>query len=437
MDTSDSSSQSTVTPTGTSSQNLSHLSTFPTNFPTNFPTRSLVITVVIAILLMAVNMRAPIIGFGAVAKLIQQDLGLTTKSIGWIGTIPVMAFASSSFIAPMLSRRIGLENTMIVASSLLAIGIFVRAFHPQVGFLVIGTVLLSLAISLGNVLTPAVIKKYTPNKIGLVMGTYSMFLSVFAGFASGIAMWLVNKANWQFALGVWGWISVAAMVAWLMVAQLRLRQKLHTQDTAVINQAVSQAESPSRKSVWRIPMAWWISVFMGLQSLVYYTLASFLPSLLIDKGLSTQQAGNVGMVFQLMAFPSILLLTKWVSSQWNLRTLALTAALGNFIGVLGYGFLPLQGWVWLWSIAAGFGCGVIFTLCMMIFTLKSKDSQQAAELSGMAQTVGYSIAITGPIVTGWLKDISHTWTLSMGFLTTLMLINCLFSWLATQNKAIE
>ena len=401
------------------------------------PTKALIVTVVIAILLLAINMRAPIIGFGAVAKLVQQDLGLTTKTIGLIGTIPVMAFASSSFVAPMLSRRIGLENTMILATSLLAIGIFVRVAHPQLGFLLAGTVLLSLAISLGNVLIPAVIKKYTPNHIGLVMGSYSMFLSVFAGFASGIAMWLVSLSNWQFALGVWGWVSVAAVAAWLMVAHLRLRQKISTHDAKVINQAVAEAGQPSRKSVWKIPMAWWISAFMGLQSLLYYTLASFLPSLLIDKGLSKAQAGNVGMVFQLVAFPSILLLTKWVSSQWNLRTLALLAAVGNLVGVFGFGFLPLQGWVWVWSIASGFGCGVIFTLCMMIFTLKSKDSQQAAELSGMAQTVGYSIAITGPIVTGWLKDLSHTWTLSMGFLTILMVLNCVFSWLATQNKAIE
>ena len=401
------------------------------------PTKALIITVVIAILLLAINMRAPIIGFGAVAKLVQQDLGLTTKTIGLIGTIPVMAFASSSFVAPMLSRRIGLENTMILATSLLAIGIFVRVAHPQLGFLLAGTVLLSLAISLGNVLIPAVIKKYTPNHIGLVMGSYSMFLSVFAGFASGIAMWLVSLSSWQFALGVWGWVSVAAVAAWLIVAHLRLGQKISTHDAQVINQAVAEAGRPSRKSVWKIPMAWWISAFMGLQSLLYYTLASFLPSLLIDKGLSKAQAGNVGMVFQLVAFPSILLLTKWVSSQWNLRTLALLAAVGNLVGVFGFGFLPLQGWVWVWSIASGFGCGVIFTLCMMIFTLKSKDSQQAAELSGMAQTVGYSIAITGPIVTGWLKDLSHTWTLSMGFLTILMVLNCMFSWLATQNKAIE
>ena len=401
------------------------------------PTKALIVTVVIAILLLAINMRAPIIGFGAVAKLVQQDLGLTTKTIGLIGTIPVMAFASSSFVAPMLSRRIGLENTMILATSLLAIGIFVRVAHPQLGFLLAGTVLLSLAISLGNVLIPAVIKKYTPNHIGLVMGSYSMFLSVFAGFASGIAMWLVSLSNWQFALGVWGWVSVAAVASWLIVAHLRLGQKISTHDANIINQAVAQAQPPSRKSVWKMPMAWWISAFMGLQSLLYYTLASFLPSLLIDKGLSKAQAGNVGMVFQLVAFPSILLLTKWVSSRWNLRTLALLAAVGNLVGVFGFGFLPLQGWVWVWSIASGFGCGVIFTLCMMIFTLKSKDSQQAAELSGMAQTVGYSIAITGPIVTGWLKDLSHTWTLSMGFLTILMVLNCVFSWLATQNKAIE
>lgn len=401
------------------------------------PTKALIVTVVIAILLLAINMRAPIIGFGAVAKLVQQDLGVTTKTIGLIGTIPVMAFALSSFVAPMLSRRIGLENTMILATSLLAIGIFVRVAHPQLGFLLAGTVLLSLAISLGNVLIPAVIKKYTPDHIGLVMGSYSMFLSVFAGFASGIAMWLVSLSNWQFALGAWGWVSVAAVAAWLMVAHLRLRQKISTHDANIINQAVAQAGQPSRKSVWKIPMAWWISAFMGLQSLLYYTLASFLPSLLIDKGLSKAQAGSVGMVFQLVAFPSILLLTKWVSSQWDLRTLAVLAAVGNLVGVFGFGFLPLQGWVWVWSIASGFGCGVIFTLCMMIFTLKSKDSQQAAELSGMAQTVGYSIAITGPIVTGWLKDLTHTWTLSMGFLTILMVLNCVFSWLATQNKAIE
>lgn len=131
------------------------------------PTKALIVTVVIAILLLAINMRAPIIGFGAVAKLVQQDLGLTTKTIGLIGTIPVMAFASSSFVAPMLSRRIGLENTMILATSLLAIGIFVRVAHPQLGFLLAGTVLLSLAISLGNVLIPAVIKNTPPITLGL------------------------------------------------------------------------------------------------------------------------------------------------------------------------------------------------------------------------------------------------------------------------------
>ena len=122
------------------------------------PSKWLVIWVVIAILLLAVNMRAPIIGFGAVAKYIQHDLGLSTKTIGLIGTIPVTAFAASSFIAPMISRRIGLENTLVLSASMLALGIFVRAWQPALGFLVVGTVLLSLAISLGNVLAPAVIK---------------------------------------------------------------------------------------------------------------------------------------------------------------------------------------------------------------------------------------------------------------------------------------
>lgn len=176
-----------------------------------------------------------------------------------------------------------------------------------------------------------------------------MFLSVFAGFASGIAMWLVSLSNWQFALGVWGWVSVAAVAAWLIVAHLRLRQKLAPMMLKSLIKRLPQQDNQSRKSVWKMPMAWWISAFMGLQSLLYYTLASFLPSLLIDKGLSKAQAGNVGMVFQLVAFPSILLLTKWVSSNWNLRTLALLAAVGNLVGVFGFGFLPCK---------VGYGFGV-------------------------------------------------------------------------------
>lgn len=398
----------------------------------------LIASIVAAILLMAINMRAPIIGFGAVAQMIQHQLGLSTKTIGIIGTMPVMAFATSSFIAPILARRFGLENTVTLAALGLALGIFLRSWQPALGFLVIGTVLLSVAIALGNVLMPAVIKKYTPNKISLVMGVYSLFLSVWAGVAAGIIPKVSEWAGWQWALSSWGWVSVAALVAWLWVLHLTIRQRLPSvlqPETGEMGMDLPH-HSPAQRSVWRLPMAWFISVYMGLQSLLYYTLASFLPSLLADKGLTASQVSQTGLLFQVVAFPSILLLSKWVSAGWNIRLLAMAAAVSNLIGVIGFGFLSIQ-LAWLWAIFAGFGCGVIFTLCMMLFTIKARDSHQAAELSGMAQTVGYGIAVLGPLLTGWLKDISHGWQLPMTVLVGLMLIKCTMAWLATQDKPID
>lgn len=420
--------------------------------PTGY-SKMLVVSVVIAILLLAINMRTPLIGFGTVAKFIQHDLSLSTKVIGLLGTIPVMAFAISSFVAPMISRKLGLENTLVIAALLLALGIFGRSWQDELSFLLVGTIVLSVAISLGNVLVPAVIKKYTPSKISFITGTYSLFLSMFAGLAAGVMPMLVAWQNWQFALGVWGWVSVAALLAWLWVLHLFIRHNLAnakantanvtdgsttqgTINTDTLNADLAYEQPRPRRSVWGMPMAWSISIYMGLQSLLYYTFASFLPSLLMDQGLSQASASQMGMIFQMMAFPSIILLSKWVAAGWNLRVLAIAAALGNLIGVLGFGFLSMK-LAWLWAISSGFGCGVIFTLCIMLFTIKARDSQQTAELSGMAQTIGYGIAVLGPIVTGWLEDMTHGWTIPMTVLLMLMIINLGFSWLATQDKPID
>lgn len=408
-----------------------------------FP-KALIISVVVAIVLLGMNMRLPLVVFGAVANLIQADLNLSTKTIGIIGALPMFAFAMSSFLAPKLAKKIGLETTMLLSTLLLTLGIIGRVWLPDVTLLLIGTVLLSLAISLGNVLVPAVIKKYTPHHISLVMGLYSMTLSVFAGIGSGVAMPLVHWHNWQFALGVWGVIAGMALLAWILVRFLSIQSlakqvllnSTNNSSFSETNNSPTLPDHPVYPSVWRIKMAWWISGFMGLQSLLYYTLASFLPSLLIDKGLNPEQAGRMGMYFQFMAFPSIMLLSRWVAKGYSLRALGMAAAFGNLIGVVGFGFLSVK-LAWAWSICAGFGCGVIFTLSLMIFTLKSRDSVQVGELSGMAQSVGYGIAILGPFGMGWLKDISGGWQIPWGILAVLMVAGCVCGWFATADKPLQ
>lgn len=389
----------------------------------------------LGLVLLAVNMRAPLISFGAVAPHVEQDLGISAKLIGVIGTIPVLVFAAASPFAPKIAQRIGLIASMWLASVGLAGGMLLRLVGASFGWLAIGTLLLSLAIALGNVLAPAVIKQFFPKHINAFMSGYSLWLSVLAGLAAWVTPHLAVQHGWRFALGVWVLPTLIACVVWAWVWQLD-RHPSETPTAFANHEASTTSANIRRRSVWRMPMAWLISMFMGLQSLLYYTLANFLPSLLIDKGMTTADVSNIGLVLQIVALPSVVLLSFWIKKGGSLRVLGVSGAVSNLIGVIGFGFLP-NTWAYIAAVASGYGCGVIFTLCMMILTLRAKDSTQAAQLSGMAQTIGYSIAVAGPLLTGWLKDLSGGWLLPMAVLTVLMMIKCVIAWLATQDRPIE
>lgn len=387
----------------------------------------------LGLVLLAVNMRAPLIGFGTVAPQVQQELGVSTKLIGVIGTIPMLVFAIVSPLAPRLARRVGLVASMLLASAALAGGMLLRIVQPEFGWLAAGTLLLSVAIALGNVLIPAVVKQYFADRINTWMSGYSLWLAILAGLAAWLTPHLAQQHDWRFALGVWVVPTLVACAVWAWAWQLGRDQA--RQFSAPTTDA-SAASATQQRSVWRIPMAWFISLFMGLQSLLYFTLVNFLPSLLVDKGMNAAQVSNIGMIFQIVALPSVLFLSVVVKKGGSLRALMLSGAISNLLGVIGFGFLP-NAWSYAAAVAAGYGCGITYTLCLIILTLRSKDSTQAAELSGMAQTIGYSIALVGPLATGWLKDLSGGWWLPMAVLTVLMVTKCVFAWLATQARPIE
>lgn len=401
--------------------------------PPPYYRRSLLWAVGLGLVLLAVNMRAPLIGFGTVAPQVQQDLGVSTKLIGVIGTIPMLVFAMISPLAPRLAQRIGLLGSMLLASVALAGGILLRIVQPAFGWLAAGTLLLSVAIALGNVLIPAVVKQYFADRINTLMSGYSLWLAILAGLAAWLTPHLAQQHDWRFALGVWVVPTLIACVVWAWACQLGRAQADPSTDATADTHSMS-AQVP--RSVWRIPMAWYISLFMGLQSLLYFTLVNFLPSLLVDKGMDAAQVSNIGMVFQIIALPSVLFLSVVVKKGGSLRALMMSGAISNLLGVIGFGFMP-NAWSYAAAVAAGYGCGITYTLCLIILTLRSKDSAQAAELSGMAQTIGYSIALIGPLATGWLKDLSDSWLLPMAVLTVLMAIKCVFAWLATQERPIE
>ena len=384
--------------------------------------------VLCAMVLLATNMRAPIVALGAIAPVVKEALHISETQIGWLGAVPMLGFALGALVSPMIGKRFGLENTLIAMIALLTTGMILRTVIPTwTGFLV-GTLLLTLAIGFANTLAAPVIKQRTPHHIPLITGLFSLTMTVTAGIVSGVVLPLSEQVGWQWALGGWTLLGVFALLIWLFL-RVRLGSSNH-------QPIVSTDPDASDISMWRTAFAWQIAIFMGLQSLLFYTVASFLPSIWVSKGLPAVSAGQMGAVFQFMAPISILSLTWLINRGRPIQALAVFAAVLNVIGVLGVSYLSTE-LAWLWSAMMGIGCSAIFTLSMMLFSLRTYTTNQSSELSGMAQAVGYLIAFFGPLGTGWLHEATGSWSMPLFIMLILMIANVVIAWLVSRPVMVD
>ncbi|SJM65990.1 putative transporter YycB [Psychrobacter piechaudii] len=394
--------------------------------------RSVFWLVVIAILLMASNMRSPIVALGSIAPVVQDSLGLTAAHIGWLGAIPMLMFALGALVSPAIGKRFGLENTLIAVVVVLTAGIIMRSTWVSWNGFFIGTILLSLAIGFANTLVAPVIKQHTPTNIALVTSMFSLTMSVMAGLVSGLVYPLSERVGWQWALGGWASLSIAALVAWII-----LRLKLGSSHKMPVMTLTKDQVTQEATSIWKSPLAWWLAIFMGLQSLLFYTIAAFLPSIWISKGLSEVAAGSMASVFQFMAPIAIIGMTWLINKRGvRLQTVAIGATVLNVIGLLGVSYLP-SIMPMMWTAIMGLGCAAIFTLCIMLFSLRTYTPNQASKLSGMAQTIAYLVAFAGPFGAGWLYELSGNWDGPLLFILILTIINVIIAWLASRPIMID
>jgi len=384
--------------------------------------------VLIAIMLLSANMRSPIVALGSIAPVIQDSLQISEVQIGWLGAIPMLMFALGALISPSIGKRFGLENTLIAMIALLTSGIVLRSvWDTWTGFL-IGTMMLSLAIGFANTLAAPIIKQRTPNNIPLITGLFSLTMTVVAGMVAGVIYPLTTTFGWQLALGGWAILGVFAIIFWILLrVKLGSSHRLpNTLDTTVDEDT----------SIWRSALAWQLAVFMGLQSLMFYTVASFLPSIWADKGLDQVTAGQMASVFQLMGPAAIISMTWLIRRGVAIQKVAVAAASFNVIGAVGIAYLP-NSLAWLWSGSMGLGCAGIFTMSIMLFSLRTYTPHQASKLSGMVQTIAYLIAFLGPVMTGWLHERAGNWDTPLLLILILMVINVGVAWLASRPIMID
>lgn len=371
----------------------------------------------------AINMRSPIVMIGSVAPTLSEALGLSVSAIGLLGALPMPMFAFGALVAPSLAKRFGLEVVMIFSTAVLALGVLGRVWLGVSG-LFAGTLALSLAIGLLNALTAPFIKKYTPNHIALATGVFSLSMSVFAGFCAFVVVPMMIVMSWQMALSSWGVFAIVALCVLVVI-----HQAFKPADT------IPTTTSQSRINVWKSKDAWYMGIYMGIQSLLFYTVASFLPSIGMGYGLTLGQASRLALAFQVVAPLAIFLLTFLIKRDFSIKIIALVASLANAIAAGGLIWLP--EYLLMWSALMGFGGASIFTLSLMLFSIRTTHLDTARDLSGMVQAVGYGVAFFGPLVLGKLYEKTGTWELSLYVLFLLMCVNVVFGYLAGRGDKLD
>ncbi len=387
----------------------------------------------LGILLIAANLRPSITAVGPVLDDIRSSLQLSSGVASVLISIPLVAFGLFSLVAPWISRRLGLEGALAAALGVLAVAIVTRSllWTPA---LWIGTALLGAAIAVMNVVLPSLVKRDYPDRVGQITGLYAAVLSAVAAIAAGVSVPIagVTHDGWRLSLGVWAGL---ALVGLAVLAPRARRPAGGSTDAPLADESSVGGGPRSYRSPWTSALGWQVTLFMAVQSTIYFTLITWLPSIEQSTGISAADAGFHQLLLNTAGIAGSLLTAAAIHrGAGGQRALGVVLAALIAIGVAGDLVAPSLSAVWV--CVMGLGSGGSIALALSLFALRAGHHRQAADLSGMAQSVGYLLAAAGPVSIGILHDATNSWTTALVALLALLAAQLVLSLLAGRNRLI-
>ncbi|MFC1237021.1 MFS transporter [Vibrio sp. F74] len=392
------------------------------------PTR-VSILIMLSILFLALNLRGPFTSLAPVLAQIMHDLDLASSAAGFLTALPLLTFALFSPMVTHLSRKLGLEPSLLLALLLISFGIGLRSWG-FISTLYLGTILIGIGIAIGNVLLPVVVKINYPTRIAVVTSIYIFTMGIGSTLSSSLMVPLseltfFGSTGWQLALFMNVLFPILALTIWC--------PKIRKKTSEVKNQHTVE-NSTSIRSLLKSSVAWQVTLALGLNSFTFYSLAGWLPKILSDLGYSEIDAGYIYGFLQFSTMVPGLLLLPMLGRKNNQRWLITGCAFSVFIALIGLLYLPDLAifWVGLFGLT---NCST-FIIALSFIGLRTENASQAAALSGMSQGIGYALAATGPTIVGRIHAQSDSWTIPLLLIAAVALICTCFAALAARDKKV-
>jgi CP family cyanate transporter-like MFS transporter len=317
-----------------------------------------------------------------------------------------------------VARRLGMEQAIFLSMLLLVAGMGLRYLDGAL-WLYVGTACIGCGIAVNNVLLPGLLRRDFPEQITLVTAVFTMVLVTCGGLGSGIAIPLANWGGWRFSLVSWAMPALMAIAIWL--PQLRAHS--------------APASTAPVAPVWNQPLAWQVSLFMACQSTAFYVMIAWFPSMMHDlQGISAARSGVILFIYQIFVLGSVMITPVFIHRMQDQRAIAV--ALSSLI-LLGYlGLYVDAAHALAWMIVMGMGAGGSLVLSITLFSLRARTAPQSVALSGMAQSVGYTMAALTPIFIGFLHDLTQQWSLALLLMMALASLQLAMGYLSGRSSLL-
>lgn len=356
------------------------------------------VIILLGIILLGMILRTPITSVGAIVGPLKNLLEINNTVAGLITTIPLIAFAIFSPFVAKISNKIGLEKTLYLAAIVTSIGLLLR-FYINTSVFFVTTFIIGLGLTVGNVLLPGLAKKYFPENLGVMTGFYAVVMNVSASVAAGISYPILSsnvggeKFSTGLAVNIWLIVSVLNIVIYAIITKNSKSERI-------------EDKKSGGKGYLRSLKMWSVMLSMGLQSALFYCSVSWFAEIMISKGFTPSEAGLLLSISQFAQFPSTFIVPILAEKIKNKLIIPIFIALGYVASLVGMvyiqgNFALMTVYIVLFALAGGGS----FSYVMYLFSAKSKNEEEASDISGLAQAGGYWLAAIFPPLLGYVRDV--------------------------------
>jgi len=360
-----------------------------------------VIAKALPIFIAAINMRAGLVIVSPLIPILKEEYHLSSFSLSFLASLSVLCFAVSAFLMPLVGKIGGTNHVITFSLIVLTLAIFLRAIG-NVQMLFLSSLTIGIAIAILNFSLPVWVKENTSEHSGLVTGIYITTMGVFASIAVAIAVPLARATSWGWRLSMVPWIIVGVISSfWWILKNPRRPKGSHM-----------EASPKFHRELLTKPGAWSIAIFFGIQSMIFFGIWTWLPTILVAKGFSLSNAALIVSITSLLGAVIGVVVPHYSSKLHDLRVLLVLVGVTTSIGFAGIIFG--HGWyLVMWLFLSNIGLSASFPLALLLTVTRSVVPGETRSLSIMAQAVGYLMAAFAPGIVGIIFDSTLNWNIAL------------------------